>query len=82
MFYGTEKKHIYGSQKNGSILSIFIIRKIKKQIGHFYLNFLKVVFVPASYRVKAFKEIDMKHAVTNIYVDVVGKTIFYVAVGV
>ena len=27
------KKHIYGSQKNGSILSIFIIRKVK--IGHF-----------------------------------------------
>ena len=30
---GLKKKHIYGSQKNGSILSIFIIRKVK--IGHF-----------------------------------------------
>ena len=38
-------------------------------------------FACASYLV-AFKEIDMEHAVTNIYVDVVGKTIFYVAVGV
>ena len=40
---GLKKKHIYGSQKNGSILSIFIIRKVK--IDHFKdpINPFKVV---------------------------------------